>query len=403
MSVASGPTSPTARPGPARRIAVWVLLVVAVATLAWLLVTRGPTLVSTNDFVQYWSASRLNRTGGNPYDPAHMMALQRSVGWDEELPIMMWNPPWTIPLVTAFGWLPYDLARTVWVLASIVAVIVAAYLSWDIYEPQSRRHAVALVLAFLFVPTLGALNLGQISPWILLGVVGFLWAGQRGRWALAGASAVLISVKPQLLYLFWPIFLLWCIQGRRWRPLAACAATALALLAIAMLSNPQVLAQYIHTSIHEPPLYWMSSALGTILRVLWGQERHWLQFAPSVVGLGWAVWYWTRHRQVWSWSEHLPLLLLVSVATASYGWPYDLVVLVPVLAQVGSWVRESKSRVPRIMAATLFAAINVGALIVMALGGGSWHELWWMPWAMLGGHLILREAVIPQPSPSSLP
>ena len=393
MSVTSSPPSPTAGPGPARRIVVWALLIVALALLAWLLATRGGDILAAEDFAQYWAASRLNRAGGNPYDAAQLLALQRSVGWEEELPIMMWNPPWTIPLVTPFGWLPYDLARTVWILTSILTVIVAAYSSWDIYEPQSRRHAIAPVLAFLFIPTLGALNLGQISPWILLGVVGFLWASQRGRGALAGVSAVLISIKPQLLYLFWPILLLWCIQERRWRPLAACAATALALLAIAMVSNPQVLAQYIHTSISEPPLYWKSSALGTILRLLWGQERHWLQFAPSVLGLGWVLWYWIRHRADWSWPEHLPLLTLVSVATASYGWPYDLVVLVPVLAQVGGWVLESKGRVLGAIAITLFAAINVGAFIVMALGGGSWHELWWMPWAMLGGYLALRELV----------
>ena len=400
MSVTSSPPSPTAGPGPARRVVVWVLLVMALALLAWLLVTRGPALFSANDFVQYWSASRLNRGGGNPYDANQLLVLQRSVGWDEELALMMWNPPWAIPLVTPFGWLPYDLAHTVWVLASLVAVIVAAYLSWDIYKPQSRRHAVALVLAFLFLPTLGAINLRQISPWILLGVVGFLWAGQRGRWGLAGASAVLISIKPQLLYLFWPVLLLWCIQVRRWRPLAACAATALPLLAIAMLSNPQVLAQYIHTSIHEPPLYWKSSALGTILRLVWGQERHWLQFAPSIAGLCWVVWYWVRHRADWSWPEQLPLLLLVSVATASYGWTHDMVVLVPVLAQVAIWVRESQSRVLGTIAISLFAAINVGALVVMAVGGGSWHELWWMPWAMLVCYLVLRETTgdrLPKP------
>ena len=110
MSVTSSPPSPTAGPGPARRVVVWVLLVMALALLAWLLVTRGPALFSANDFVQYWSASRLNRGGGNPYDANQLLVLQRSVGWDEELALMMWNPPWAIPLVTPFGWLPYDLA-----------------------------------------------------------------------------------------------------------------------------------------------------------------------------------------------------------------------------------------------------------------------------------------------------
>jgi hypothetical protein len=398
VSVTSKPTPPRSEPSLTRRIVVWALLFVGGATLAWLLTTRGPTLFSANDFVQYWGASRLNRTSGNPYDPAQMLPLQRSVGWDEELPLMMWNPPWTLPLVALFGLLPYQAASTLWVIVLVAAVALSAILSWDVYDGPRCRHPLALLPVLLFVPTLAALELGQISVLILVGVVGFLYAAKREKWHLAGIVAVLISIKPQLLYLFWPLFVLWCVQERRWPPLVTCGGTALVLLALSLAQNPLVLTQYLHVSIHEPPLGYMPSTLGTWLRLAFGWDRRWLQFVPAGLGLLWALWYWGRHRRAWAWRDQMPVLLLVSVATTAYGWAFDLVVLVPVLVQVMTWAL--RHRRVAIVGAALFLAINAGALLMTASGQSHWYHYTWMPWAMLGGHLLLS-AIVKRSPPSA--
>jgi hypothetical protein len=79
--------------------------------------------------------------------------------------------------------------------------------------PSSKRW-VAWLLGFSFIPVLQALDVGQISPLILLGVTGFLYFTHSCRWTLAGCCTVLISIKPQLLYLFWPILILWDFRGK---------------------------------------------------------------------------------------------------------------------------------------------------------------------------------------------
>ena len=56
---------------------------------------------------------------------------------------------------------------------------------------------------FAFLPTLFALQSGQIGPLLLLGAVLFLECERRGWPVLAGAATVLLAIKPHLAYLLW--------------------------------------------------------------------------------------------------------------------------------------------------------------------------------------------------------
>ena len=57
-----------------------------------------------------------------------------------------------------------------------------------------------------------AFKLGQIVPFMLLGLVGFLYFVRRKQWWLAGMMTVFIAIKPHTLYLFWFAMLLWVGQ-----------------------------------------------------------------------------------------------------------------------------------------------------------------------------------------------
>lgn len=62
-----------------------------------------------NDFVEYWAAAHLLWTTNNPYAPDQLFALQRTVGWAKEVPLLMWNPPWTLSFILPFGLLTLTL------------------------------------------------------------------------------------------------------------------------------------------------------------------------------------------------------------------------------------------------------------------------------------------------------
>src|SRR5215471_2686853 len=63
-----------------------------------------------NDFVEYWAAYRLYREGRDMYDPAAVLEKERTAGWKEESPLMMWNPPWILPLIAPVGEADFDTA-----------------------------------------------------------------------------------------------------------------------------------------------------------------------------------------------------------------------------------------------------------------------------------------------------
>ena len=148
--------------------------VVAVGLLAVQFV-QAPQLLARlqmYDFVEYWAAGRLIASGENPYDLDHMHELERAAGRTED-GILMWNPPWTLPLVLPFGLLPVRVAHLLWLVLQLGVLVFCVDRLWLLYGGDGDRRWVAWLLGIAFLPTLFALTAGQITPLLLLGVVGF--------------------------------------------------------------------------------------------------------------------------------------------------------------------------------------------------------------------------------------
>ena len=79
-----------------------------------------------NDFVEYWTAAKLMVEGGNPYSPAELLMLQRSVGWEQLEPLIMWNPPWTLSFIFFLGLFDYATAQFLWFLTHAVITFAGA-------------------------------------------------------------------------------------------------------------------------------------------------------------------------------------------------------------------------------------------------------------------------------------
>jgi hypothetical protein len=353
-----------------------------------------PTVWPPDDFVEYWAAAKLTLAGQNPYDESLLLPLQRSAGRDTDEAVMMWNPPWALPAVLPLGMLPARAAQLVWLLAHLAATGFCADRLWLLLGGDPRRRWLGWAAAFLFLPTLFALNSGQISPFLLLGATLFLeWtrrAARDWRWEYAaGAATVLLAIKPHLAYLLWLGLAVDALARGRWRVIAGGALAGLACAALPLAFNPQVWHQYADAMAHRPPAQWLSPTLGSLLRLAFGAELFRLQFVPVALGLAWFAWHRWHDRHNWNWTEQLPLVLLVSFATAPYGaWPFDMVLLLPAAyallskslaawrAEPGWWPGS-----PRFTVAGL-VAINLGCLAMNLAHTGSFPFLW-VPPAML--------------------
>jgi hypothetical protein len=379
----------------------WLLLLALALALMGLLIqlggsARGLATLPLHDFVEYWAAGRLNVHGENPYDPERILQLEREAGRGSE-GILMWNPPWTLPLVMPLGLLPCRTAHLLWLALHFAVLAWCADALWRLYGGPAAKRGIAWLLAFTFVPSLFTLTAGQIAPLVLLGAVLFLIFLQQGRDKCAGAVLVLLAIKPHLAYLVWLALLLWCLRERRGGVLLGGLLAGVAAVGVALAFNPAVLGQYWHTVTQQPPAQYRSPTLGTLLRLLVGEEHFHLQFWALLPGLAWFGPYWLRHRSRWDWREQLPLLLLVSMLTAAYGaWPFDLVLLlVPVMQVAAGRCREPSGTglvrlgSPDLRAALVYVAIN-GLAAVQLAGGMEYLAFVWMTPALLAAYLLLR-------------
>jgi hypothetical protein len=305
-----------------------------------------------------------------------------------EAAVMMWNPPWTLPVVMPFGLLDARVSQLIWLLLNLGVIVFCADWAWRYYQGPAGYRWLAWALALTFVPTFVVLRAGQIGPLILLGIVGFLHFERKERYFLAGAACVLIAIKPHLVFLFWIALALWALDQRRWVVLIGGIITGLFATFIAVFCNPSVCQQYWYALTHHPPEEWVSLTIGSILRLYLGENRFWLQFVPAIPALVWFVWYWRKHHAVWHWGEQMPLLVLVSFLTTFYGaWPFDLVILLLPVVQAAVWAaHERRLRIP---ALAIYLAIDLLALVLNLTGVTSIWFIWMTP-ALLAGYLSLR-------------
>jgi len=331
-----------------------------------------PSIWPPDDFVEYWAAARLTLHGENPYDAAKLLPLQVAAGRDTDQAIMMWNPPWSLAVVLPLGLFSAREAQLLWLLANLAVIAFCGDRLWLQFGGRRDRRWIGWGLALGFMPTLFALQSGQIGPFLLLGAVLFLECERRGWHFAAGAATLLLAVKPHLAYLVWAAILCEAILRCRGRVILGGIAAGIVATLIPLALNPHLLDQYADAMANRPPSQWLTLTIGCLLRMALGTELFKLQFVSVLIGLAWFARHWLKARREWNWTEQLPLLLLVSFVTAPYGaWPFDMVLLLPAVVKL-----VLRRRMETNLA---LAAIDAACLIMNLFGAMSFAFIWVSP------------------------
>ena len=375
----------------------WVLLalagVILVAEITWLQQRQGFYWMDSNDFIEYWSAGQLLREGRNPYDFQALYTIEKAWGWTKEWPLVMWNPPWLLVLLYPLLMLPFGVAASIWFWLSLGGVLGCAVLIWRLFVPlmSPGQLLIPLLATIIFGPAIVTLHMGQVSVLLLLGIAGFLTSERKGSDFWAGTSLVLLTLKPHVTYLLWVAIAWWVIKQRRWAVLWGLVATLLVLCAFLTRFRPTWILDYVRAMRH-PPLYWRAPVAGTVLRILFGWRRTWLQYLPSMSLCVLALVVLRRRREPLVWRDAVSPLLLLSVPTAAYGWSFDqLTLLVPYL-QVVFWATRRHSS--RLIAAIALVSINglmlwsnprLGDDLYLLWVPVAWGLVYMSAWRVLGG------------------
>jgi len=161
------------------------------------------TIRAHGDFWSFWHSAHAFWEGEDIYDtPA--AAENR-------------NPPlWTL-MISPLGLVKPLVAYRIFFLTSVLLTV--GYLTWMVLEVRlSPRLAIpGMVLLLLSSPLLKTLALGQIYPFLALGLVVAWISDRRDRLLGCGiALGLVVALKPSLA----PI-ILWPLVRRRWKTLAA--------------------------------------------------------------------------------------------------------------------------------------------------------------------------------------
>ena len=102
-----------------------VLILVAAAAVLILMPSPVPDNLLTNDFQAYWGASHLLSRSMNFTDPDLLLEVEQiATGYDQELPLITWNPPWFLAWFLPFGLTNFDRASWLWFLTNIALIFI---------------------------------------------------------------------------------------------------------------------------------------------------------------------------------------------------------------------------------------------------------------------------------------
>ena len=362
-----------------------LLLILAMAGIIFVAALGLSSALPAQDLAQYWAAAHLARQ--NPYSLQQVVDFEKAAGC-KATRLVMRNPPWTIPVILPLALLNYSTAYAFWVLLTVVAVAGCARAIWKLLTPtQSLAPA---FLSLIFGPTICLVMLGQLAVLELLGISLFLVFVERRRDWLAGASLLLVLIKPHVALPFLVAVLLWTLHRKRWGVLWAGAIALIGSSLAAVAINPRVFAQFLQFAGQYAQETLAYPNLGGILYLVTG--RHALALLPQMLGLCWLAWYWRRHRASWDWKTHGMLVLLVSIVSSYFSYSYDEIIVLPAL--IAAYATGNR----RIfLAGFIFTNLGWAAYIGNFAGrfGYDYTFLCWTPCAWLLTYLLSRRQTAP--------
>lgn len=329
-----------------------IVALMALCGVMFLAYALSPAEAANRDFVCYWTSGRLLLKHANPYDPAAVLQLERSVGFTGDRAFLMRNPPTLLIATVPLGLLPERTAAIVWLIALCGAFVLSVKALEKLNGgAEDRFH----LTGYLFPPAIACLFSGQIGLFLLLGAVLFLLAVPR-RPFLAGLSLAVFAVKPHLAVPFFVVLMLWSLRERRWRILwGAMCGTGVLLLA-GLAADPHGWAHYATMIQSEAIGGEFVPSPGFALREFVAPARVWVQAVPCVIGSLWALWHYWGRREDWNWVEEAPFLFLVSVTVSPYSWFTDQSLALPAVA-ISLHRQSSSSKVRAVFA--LVAAVGI--------------------------------------------
>ena len=312
---------------------------------AWLILSLRLALISYLwfglDFRGYYAAAHVLLAGGNPYD--YRLVAQVLLDVTGEMGNNpYYYPPWFTWLFIPLVYLPFQLARVVWMIFNVVIWNIGL---WELGEiigwPELgwRRYALFTLSTFSFAWITWRYEQAGILVFVML--VALILSVQKQNWIRAGIWLALLLVKPNITLLVVAGISLWLLRKGYWRSLLVMALTLILLFSISTLITPDWYQPFFDdgfgqglTMALDGPDRIVAVRLNTTfldwLGTLGIASQLHMPLYGILIGFGVFVFLWTVYRSE-SLLEVVSVLLLLTYVLTPYALQYDYPPLVIIL------------------------------------------------------------------------
>jgi hypothetical protein len=328
------------------KILQWLLLslmlFIGFVFLLMLWNVTSTTKVGGDDFIGYWSATYLLHNGQNPYDPKLLeftQHIQMQTGLNYT--IMAWNPPSLFVFLLPLAWLPFSTAKFVMLLINLIIILAASLMLSRLYLSTSNLRLVLIYMIFaISLPqVITGLYMGQVTFFVLLGLVSSMALIKKGQSFWAGAVLVLTSIKPHMAILAVIYLLILMAQHRQYKGWAGLFVAGIACAIVLFVFR----FSWINDLLGETaiaPVNWATPTIGGLLSYL-----HLSEYGRYLIILLLPLpFLLSRHQSTISMEFSVALLTLITVPTTFFGWSYDQTILLIPIAQIFSLISRLNHR-----------------------------------------------------------
>lgn len=318
-------------------VSTLILLVVLCIIALWKLATRFGYV----DFTGYWSATYLLHQGHNPYDPAAIMNIERTLAHSEaDFVMMAWNPPTLFVFLLPLSWLSFTEAHATWFVINVIMLLTISLMLAHLYLPKGGKPLLGIcLLAALFPQALIALMMGQVTLLVSLGLLSSMILINREHWFWGGFVLILTTVKPHIAFLAVPYLLLYMAYRRKWQGWLGLLVSGGICMTILFMVRPLWISDLM-ALLSIAPVNWGIPTIGGILSFLNVTEAG-RYLVVTFLPLAWLL---ARSQTTVDMESAVALLTAITVPTTFYGWSYDQSILLIPIAHLFGWFLLSSSR-----------------------------------------------------------
>lgn len=302
-----------------------------------------------NDMGYFWAATRTAILGGNPYNslPGSLYhSIRVEAGGDPTMLDQFKNPHYFTLLFAPFAALPLAWAAACWLTFQefLLGLVVVFIIRLSNLRLTPATLLSGLALSVLCRYTIVSLLVGQSSLLLLFIFVLSFYFSRSGHFYLAGASAALLMVKPQVVFIILPLLLVAPVADKGWKNretyqrFIGFLLVGLIFATYSFSFQPGWPGEWFKALFSGETAYFNNQDINREMASLRGlaallvNEPTAIQLVTGLLSLplwGGVVWLWWRNRNNTSFSPYLlGIGVAVNVMTSPYIRDYDYCLLI---------------------------------------------------------------------------